>query len=352
MKVMTLLGKRSEIIKLSLILKVLDQHADHVLVHTAETADPNLSDIYFKDLEIRDPDIDLREGGKPIGREELAAKVATLIREFAPDRILVMGSSLTAAALASAADAGTEIYQLDAGRKDAKHSEAAALDSQSAVLMPFTADARQALILDGMRPQSVVVTGSPIKEVLDTFADRIDDSGVMGALGVNAFDFLLVTIHQPANLEADELAKHVATLSTAAEHFAKSVLFVTHPDTARHLAALKLKLPARVRPLRTLNFFDFVKLEKNALAVISDSTGVQEECCVLRVPHVSLRNETVRPETIACGSSMLAGSNADDILRAVEVSIAQPAGWEPPAEYMRANVSQIVSKIVLRAARV
>ena len=349
MKIMTLLGKRSEIIKLSLIVKVIDQHAEHILVHTGENSDENLSDIFFRDLEIRTPDIDLRDKGADASPGDLERKAATLIREFTPDRILVIGNSMSS--VAAAVHGGAAIYQLDAGRResDAIDNSSRAVDAASHVLMPFSQLDRDNLLKDGVEDPRIFVVGSPVREVLDSFDDRIEASGVMSALGVNPFDFFLTTIHRKENLERETLSKIVAVLGAIAEKFGKTVLFAAHPETAGKIEEYKFAAPPKVRMLRALNYFDLVKLEKNALAVISDSTTMQEECAVLRVPNITLRSTTPRKDTVACGSNMLAGVETEDILRAIEISIAQPAGWDPPAEYLRTNVSQIVSKILLSA---
>ena len=339
MKLMTLLGKRSEIIKLSLILKVLDQHSDHILVHTGEHSDENLSDIFFRDLEIRTPDVDLREKGTIPSQQDLDRKVATLIREFSPEKVVVVSASMSS--VAAAAQDSSSIYIFDAGRRASEDLGA------SSVLMPFASTGRDNLLRDGADPSKVFVVGDPVKEIIDTFDDRIEASGVMSALGLNPFDFFLATVHRPENLGQDALKKVIEGLGAVAAKFGKKVLFAAHPDTARNIEAFKIPAPQNVRLLRALSYFDFVKLEKNALAVLTDSTTVQEECAVLRVPNITLRTTTPRMETITCGSNMLAGIEAENMIRAVEISIAQAASWDAPAEYSRPNVSQIVSKILL-----
>ena len=349
MKIMTLLGKRSEMVKLSLIVKVIDQHAEHILVHTGENADESLSDIFFRDLEIRTPDIDLRDKSADPTPGDLERKAATLIREFTPDRILVMGNSMSSVAAAVHGEAA--IFQLDAGRResDAIDNASRAVEATSRVLMPFAQGDRDNLLKDGIDGSSIFVVGSPVREVLDSFDDRIEGSGVMSALGVDPFDFFLATIHRKENLTRDALGKIISIFGAIAEKFNKTVLFAAHPQTAAKVEEYVFGAPPKVRFLRALNYFDLVKLEKNGLAVITDSTTIQEECAVLRVPTITLRSTTPRKDTIQCGSNMLAGLEIQDVLRAIEISIAQPAGWDPPAEYMRGNASQIVSKILLSA---
>jgi UDP-N-acetylglucosamine 2-epimerase (non-hydrolysing) len=321
MKIMTLLGKRSEIIKLSLIVKVIDQHAEHILVHTGENSDENLSDTFFRDLEIRTPDIDLRDKSADSTSGDLERKAATLIREFTPDRILVIGNSMSS--VAAAVHGGAAIYQLDAGRResDAIDNASRAVDATSHVLMPFSQGDRDNLLKDGIAGESIFVVGSPVREVLDGFDDRIEASGVMSALGVDPFDFFLATVHRKENLERESLAKIVALLGAIAEKFGKTVLFVAHPETAAKIEENKFAAPPKVRMLRALNYFDLVKLEKNALAVVTDSTAMQEECAVLRVPNITLRSTTPRKETVACGSNMLAGVLTEDVLRGLEFLI-------------------------------
>jgi UDP-N-acetylglucosamine 2-epimerase (non-hydrolysing) len=171
----------------------------------------------------------------------------------------------------------------------------------------------------------------------------------MTNLGVKPFEYFLVTLHRAENVDtAERLTSIFAGLNEVATKFGKTVLVSVHPRTAEKLAAFGVRPgSSQIRLLKALNFFDFVKLEKNSLAVLTDSGTVQEECAIFGIPNITLRDVTERPETLECGSNILGGAAADTIVSAVELAISQPASWTPPAEYLVGNVSQTVSKIIL-----
>ena len=215
--------------------------------------------------------------------------------------------------------------------------------------MPYTERSKENLVREGIERDRIFVTGNPIKEVLDNFADNIESSDVMDSLKVKPFEYFLVTLHRAENVDIKERLTGIFNgLSEVATKFGKDVLVSVHPRTAEKLEQYGIRPDSKnVRLLKALRFFDFVKLEKNSLAVLTDSGTVQEECAIFGIPNVTLRDVTERPETIECGSNILAGGETESILRAVEIAIAQPAAWTPPREYMAENVSQTVSKILL-----
>jgi UDP-N-acetylglucosamine 2-epimerase (non-hydrolysing) len=193
------------------------------------------------------------------------------------------------------------------------------------------------------------VTGNPIKEVLDTFVERIETSEALQKYDVQPFEYFLVTIHRAENVDTEErLLKIFRGFEKVVEKFGKKMLISVHPRTAEKLVKFSLKPETdKIRLLRPLGFFDFVKLEKNALAVLTDSGTVQEECAIFGVPNITIRDVTERPETIECGSNIISGAETASILRATEIAISQPASWSAPREYLVENVAQTVSKIVL-----
>jgi UDP-N-acetylglucosamine 2-epimerase (non-hydrolysing) len=215
--------------------------------------------------------------------------------------------------------------------------------------MPYTERSKENLVREGIERERIFVTGNPIKEVLDNFSDKIEASDVMKAIDVKPFDYLLATVHRAENVDSpDRLKKIFAGLGDVAAKFKKTVLVSVHPRTAEKLEkyGVRPNTPS-IRLLKAMGFFDFVKLEKNSLAVLTDSGTVQEECAIFGIPNITLRDVTERPETIECGSNILSGAESASIVSAVELAIAQPAGWTPPKEYMVDNVSQTVSKILL-----
>lgn len=356
MKVMTIFGTRPEIIRLSLVMKVLDQHAEHVTVHTGQNYDESLSDIFIRDLEVRTPDVHLGIVSNSFGEQsgQILSKVDQVLAEHKPDRVLVLGDTNSALSAIAAARRQIPVFHMEAGNRcfDDRVPEEInrrLIDHSSTVLMPYTQRSKDNLVREGIERDRIYVTGNPIKEVLDHFADQIEASGIMKAMGVKPFEYFLVTLHRAENVDIENrLADIFDGLAQAAKKFGKDVLVSVHPRTAERLKQFGISAKTeRVRLLKAMGFFDFVKLEKNSLAVLTDSGTVQEECAIFGIPNITLRDVTERPETIECGSNILSGSEPAAIVRAVELAIAQPAAWTAPQEYLAENVSQTVSKIIL-----
>jgi UDP-N-acetylglucosamine 2-epimerase (non-hydrolysing) len=356
MRIMTIFGTRPEMIRLSLVMKVLDQHCEHITVHTGQNYDENLSDVFFKDLEIRAPNISLGIKSKSFGDQagQIISGVDQLLEQHPPDRVLILGDTNSALSAISAARRQIPVFHMEAGNRcyDDRVPEEInrrIIDHSSNVLLPYTERSRQNLVREGIEPERIFVTGNPIKEVIDSFAGEIESSEALTELGVKPFEYFLVTLHRAENVDIrDRLSGIFAALGDVAKKFSKTILVSVHPRTAERLKEFSIR-PASpsIRLLRSLRFFDFIKLEKNSLAVLTDSGTVQEECAIFGIPNVTLRDVTERPETLECGSNILAGGSAESIVKAVELAISQPAAWSPPSEYLVNNVSQTISKIVL-----
>lgn len=353
---MTIFGTRPEIIRLSLVMKVLDQHCDHVTVHTGQNYDESLSDIFLRDLEIRTPNHHLGIRSKTFGDQvgQILSKVDAMLESTKPDRILLLGDTNSALSALVAARRHIPVFHMEAGNRcyDDRVPEEInrrIIDHSSTVLLPYTQRSKDNLVREGIDRDRIFVTGNPIKEVLDSFADQIEASAAMKALSVSPFEYFLVTLHRAENVDIPErLARILAGLGGVAEKFGKTVLVSVHPRTAEKLEASGIRPDStKIRLFKALGFFDFVKLEKNALAVLTDSGTVQEECAIFGVPNITLRDVTERPETIECGSNILSGSEENSIVAAVGLAMSQPAAWAAPPEYLVTNVSQTVSKILL-----
>lgn len=356
MKVMTIFGTRPEIIRLSLILRLLDQHCEHITVHTGQNYDESLSDIFIRDLEVRTPDHHLGIVSNSFGEQigQILSKVDALLEIEKPDRLLLLGDTNSALTALVAARRGISVFHMEAGNRcyDDRVPEEInrrVIDHSSTILMPYTERSKENLVREGIERDRIYVTGNPIKEVLDTFADKIERSEAMKSLSVKPFEYFLATLHRAENVDEPERLKRIFDgLDQVATRIGKPVLVSVHPRTAERLDKSGIRPdPAKIRLFKALGFFEFVKLEKNALAVLTDSGTVQEECAIFGVPNVTIRDVTERPETIECGSNILAGSETSSIVGAVELAISQPAAWTPPREYLAENVSQTVSKIVL-----
>jgi UDP-N-acetylglucosamine 2-epimerase (non-hydrolysing) len=356
MRVMTIFGTRPEIIRLSLVIKILDQHCEHIMVHTGQNFEESLSDVFFRELEIRTPDVHLgiRASGFAEQAGEILKKADALLAEHNPDRLLILGDTNSALSAIAAARRGIPVFHLEAGNRcyDDRVPEEInrrIIDHSSTVFMPYTERSRQNLLRERFDSDRIYVTGNPIKEVIDSVDGKISGSQILEGLAIRPFEYFLATLHRAENVDSPErLVSIFSGLQKTAQHFSKPVLVTVHPRTADKLAQQSLRPdPDRVRLLKPLGFLDFIKLERHALAVLTDSGTVQEECAIFAIPNVTIRDVTERPETIECGSNILAGGEPDAIVRAVELALAQPAAWRPPEEYLRTNVSQTVSKIVL-----
>lgn len=356
MKIMTIFGTRPEIIRLSLVLRVLDQHCEHITVHTGQNYDESLSDIFIRDLDIRTPDIHLGIKSKNFGDQigQILTKTDELLEIHKPDRLLLLGDTNSSLSAIPAARRQIPVFHMEAGNRcyDDRVPEEVnrrIIDHSSTILMPYTQRSKDNLVREGIERDRIFVTGNPIKEVLEHFSENIDSSEVMKDLNVSPFEYFLVTLHRAENVDSPgRIRKIFDGLSQVASKFGKTVLVSVHPRTAEKLEQHDVKPSSpNIRLLKALGFFDFVKLEKNSLAVLTDSGTVQEECSIFGIPNVTLRDVTERPETIECGSNILSGAESASIVEAVGLAIAQPASWQAPAEYLAENVSQTVSKIML-----
>ncbi|MEO5857559.1 MAG: UDP-N-acetylglucosamine 2-epimerase (non-hydrolyzing) [Pyrinomonadaceae bacterium] len=355
MKVLTIFGTRPEIIRLSLILKILDQHCEHTTVHTGQNFDKSLSDIFIRDLEVRQPDVHLGIRSESFADQaaQILKGVDAVLAERKPDKVLILGDTNSALSAIVAARRRIPVLHMEAGNRcfDDRVPEEInrrIIDHSSTILLPYTERSKENLVAEGISRERIYVTGNPINEVLINFGANIDSSGVLADNDVKPFEYFLATIHRAENVDIpDRLASIFRGFELISEKIGKPVLVSCHPRTAARLRESELSVDPNVRLIEPLGFFDFVKLEKNALAVLTDSGTVQEECSIFGIPNVTVRDVTERPETIECGSNIISGADTDMILRSVEIAIAQPSNWSPPVEYQIKNTSQIVSKIIL-----
>ncbi|HVF31202.1 MAG TPA: UDP-N-acetylglucosamine 2-epimerase (non-hydrolyzing) [Pyrinomonadaceae bacterium] len=356
MKVMTIFGTRPEIIRLSLVMKILDQHCEHITVHTGQNYHESLSDIFIRDLEVRTPDVHLGIRSNSFGDQigQILQKTDEAIAEHKPDKILILGDTNSALSAIVAARRGIPVFHMEAGNRcyDDRVPEEVnrrIIDHSSSVLLPYTERSKENLVAEGIERERVFVTGNPINEVLQNFADGIGKSKVLKEVYAKPFDYFLVTLHRAENVDIQpRLASIFDAFQQIATKFEKRVLVSVHPRTREKMAEFGISPDDHhITLLEPLGFFDFVHLEKNSLAVLTDSGTVQEECSIFGIPNITLRDVTERPETIECGSNILSGAEPENIVRAVDLALSQPAGWKPPVEYLAENVAQTVSKIVL-----
>lgn len=356
MKIMTVLGTRPEIIRLSLTIKLLDQYADHILVHTGQNYDDRLSDLFFRELGVRQPDAYLGVRGEGFGDQigQILARSEQLLLAHRPDRLLILGDTNSGLVALVARRLGIPVYHMEAGNRcfDDRVPEEVnrrVIDHSSNILLPYTQRSQENLQREGIARERIFVTGNPIKEVLDHYADRIAASTVLADLGLTEKRYFLVTMHRAENVDDEErLCALVTSLVALQKRYGYPVICSLHPRTRSKVKAFRVNLDhAGLHFVEPLGFFDFVRLEQSAFCLLSDSGTVQEEGCILGVPNVTIRDVTERPETIECGSNVLAGCEPARILQLVEMVTSEHYAWQPPAEYLAQHVAATVCRILL-----
>ncbi|HEY3911336.1 MAG TPA: UDP-N-acetylglucosamine 2-epimerase (non-hydrolyzing) [Stellaceae bacterium] len=354
MKIATVLGTRPEIIRLSLIIDKLDRLTHHTVIHTGQNFDPMLSEVFFRELGVRAPDRYLAAGGglaQQVG--QILAGCEQAFEEDRPDRLLILGDTNSGLAAYIAKRRGIPVFHLEAGNRchDDRVPEEVnrrVIDHCSDILMPYTECSRDNLLREGIASRQIFVTGNPIGEVIEHFRPRIEASDVLERLEVEDRHYVLVTLHRAENVDvAKRLHGFVDALERVGREHQLPVLVSTHPHTRARLAqSQQPAAPGGVRFLEPFGFFDFIHLELSARLVMSDSGTVQEECALLGVPNVTLRDVTERPETIECGSNILSGGDVEGVLRTTRLALSLPPRWTPPAEYRAPAVSDTVVRIV------
>lgn len=356
MKVLTILGTRPEIIRLSQVISLLDSQCTHILVHTGQNFEKNLSDIFFDDLRIRKPDYYLGVRGKSTGDQigQILKRCEEVLKKEQPDRILLLGDTNSSLSSIIAKRMGIPVFHMEAGNRcyDDRVPEEVnrrIIDHSSDILMPYTERSRANLLQEGIPGKRIFVTGNPILGVIRHYQDRIDRSGILSQLKVTKGKYFLATVHRAENVDIEaRLSGILCALAGLGEEYSVPVICSLHPRTKDRLQNLGIDRDiSKIIFHEPFGFFDFIHLEQNALCVLSDSGTVQEECCLFHVPNVTLRDVTERPETIECGSNILSGADRDTVERCVKYVLSKEPAWDAPAEYLKENVSTTVVKIVL-----
>jgi UDP-N-acetylglucosamine 2-epimerase (non-hydrolysing) len=353
---MTILGTRPEIIRLSLVIKLLDQYSEHILVDTGQNYDDRLSGLFFRELQVRKPNVSLGVDGLSFGEQvgQILSRIELVLKEHKPDRVLILGDTNSGLAAIVARRLGIPVYHMEAGNRCndfrvPEESNRRIIDHVSSFLMPYSNRSRENLLREGIAGQNIYVTGNPINEVMLYFSDRIAASTILSRLEIKEKNFFLVTMHRAENVDIEQrLSSLVEALVLLHEQFKLPVLCSLHPRTRSKAKQFGINLARTgLNFLEPFGFFDFIRLQQAASCVLSDSGTVQEETCILGVPSVTIRDVTERPETIECGSNVLAGNDAQTIVKMVHMVTRQKCSWQPPAEYLAPQVASTVSRIVL-----
>ncbi|ASB86851.1 UDP-N-acetylglucosamine 2-epimerase (non-hydrolyzing) [Bacillus sonorensis] len=361
MKIMTIIGTRPEIIRLSLIIGKLDQFADqHILVHTGQNYDEKLSKIFFDQLKVRMPDYHIKLSGHSTGAQigEIFTEVEKLILKLQPDKLLVLGDTNSALCAFLGERYGIPVYHMEAGNRCFDNAvpeeiNRRVIDSIASFNLPYTRIAKENLEREGMHPQRIWVSGNPIYEVMNHFRDDISQRKMLDTLNVKSQSFILVTAHRAENVDVKERLQHIVdALTSLAGTHKIPVICSIHPRTRDRLQKFGIQHHEELLSFcEPFGFFDFIHLQQHAKCVITDSGTVQEESCILKVPSVTIRNSTERPETVMCGSNVVSGLETERIVQAAELMMEAKTDWELPEGYADPHVSDKVVHFILGGLR-
>lgn len=364
MKVVTILGTRPEIIRLSRVMAALDKFVDHKIVHTGQNYDYELNEVFFEELEVRRPDhfmnVDTSSLGRCLG--EILIKTEQVLIEEKPDAVLVLGDTNSALATLMAKRMKIPSYHMEAGNRsfDANVPEEInrkVVDHIADFNLVYTEHARRHLISEGLPHRFIYLTGSPMREVLDHFRDKIEASTIVESLGLEKGKYFIVSVHREENVDhRDHLRQVVMSLNALQEYYRLPVIVSTHPRTRNRLEKIGLTdINENIRFLKPFGFFDYNKLQKQAFCAISDSGTISEESSILGFPAVTLRNSIERPEALDTGAIGLTGLDRDILISGVKVAttsrdVFSGAACEVPDEYCVANTSERVVKLIMGTA--
>lgn len=359
-KVMTIVGTRPEIIKLSRVINELDQHVTHILVHSGQNYDYELNEIFFNELNIRKPDYFLEAVGKNLAHTigNVIGKADDVLEKEKPDALLLLGDTNSCLAAIAAKRRKIPIFHMEAGNRcfDLRVPEEInrkIVDHISDINMTYTEHARRYLLAEGLRPETVIKTGSPMKEVLNYYLGQIHSSDVLTRLQLQQKEYFLVSAHREENVDSDvNFSNLLQSLAAIAERYDKPVIVSTHPRTRKRLEAKNIaNFDHRIQFLKPLGFPDYIKLQMNAACVISDSGTITEESSILNFPAVTIRQAHERPEGMDEGTLIMCGLEAKTVMKSIDVVTSQfaesPSNFKIIGDYDVDNVSQKVLRIIL-----
>lgn len=357
---MTIVGTRPEIIKLSRVMAELDKYTNHVIAHTGQNYDYDLNEIFFKELQIRKPDYFLDAAGESpaITISNVISKTDELLDQEKPDAVLLYGDTNSCLAVISAKRRKIPIFHMEAGNRcfDQRVPEEInrkIVDHLSDINMPLSEHARNYLIAEGLKPETIIKTGSPMNEVLQFHEQDIEKSDVLRRENLNPGEYFIVSTHREENVDSEENFKDLLnSLNTIVEKYGKKVIVSTHPRTKKKLEALGfINENPKIEFLKPFGFIDYIKLQKNAFCVISDSGTITEESSILNFPAITIRQAHERPEGMDEGTLIMSGLNAERIIDSIEVVTSQfnhnPKEIRIVADYTTSNVSKKVVRIIL-----
>lgn len=367
LKVMSIFGTRPEIIRLSRVMARFDAHTDHVMVHTGQNWDYELNEVFFEDLGVRKPDHFLGVGGGSLGETlgGILTQTEEVIAQEAPDAVVILGDTNSSIAAIMARRMKIPVYHMEAGNRSfdrnvPEETNRRLVDHIADFNLVYTEHARRHLLAEGLEHRRINLTGSPMREVLEFYRDKIEASDVLSRMDLTPRGYFIVSLHREENVDnKPRLTALVETLNALAEAHDMPVIISTHPRTRKRLEAFGLGFDARVRDMKPFGFHDYNKLQMNAYCAISDSGTIAEEASILGFPAITPRDAIERPEGVDVGCIIMTGLDRDTMLAGIDAITTQfaertAAGLTPvpePADYCITNTSERVLNLVLGTAK-
>jgi UDP-N-acetylglucosamine 2-epimerase len=356
LKLVTILGTRPEIIRLSEIIKLADINFNHILIHTGQNYDYTLNQVFFDDLGIRNPDHYLGVSGKNLGHTigNIIAKSFDLLLEVKPDALLVLGDTNSVLCTIAAKRLKIPIFHMESGNRCFDQNVPEEInrkisDHISDINITYTEHSRRYLLSEGFRKDHIFVSGSPLTEVLEKNRVKIQESKILEILKLTSYKYFVVSLHREENIDSiNGFLDLCNSINSVAEKYNFPIIFSTHPRTLKKIESSNISFHSKVIISNPFGFFDYVKLQKNAFCVLSDSGTISEESSILNFPALSLRTSTERPESIDTGSIIIAGITENKILNSIEIckNTFISSNLHIPPEYMISDVSNRIIRII------
>ena len=358
-KVVTVVGTRPEIIRLSRVMATLDKHTDHIIIHTGQNYDHELNEIFFNDLEIRKPDYFLNAAGSNAAETigNTISKIDSHLAEINPDALLVLGDTNSCLSVIPAKRRKIPVFHMEAGNRcfDQRVPEEInrrIVDHVADINLTYSDIAREYLLQEGIAPDQVIKTGSPMFEILNYYREGIIKSNVLQDLGLKPYDYFVLSAHREENIELDNnFDRLIESINILASQYKKRIVVSTHPRTRKKIERERVELNPLVELMKPLGFLDYVNLQKNAFVVLSDSGTITEESSILNFPALNIREAHERPEGMEEASVIMTGLNSERIIQGIEIVKNQPRGKNrmllQVGDYSMPNVSEKVLRIIL-----
>jgi len=359
LKVLTIVGTRPEIIRLSRVISKLNNYVEHKLIHTGQNYDYELNDIFFTDLDIKKPDYFLNAAAENAATTigNTISKIDPILEEIKPDAILVLGDTNSCLSVIPAKRRHIPIFHMEAGnrcfdQRVPEETNRKIVDHISDINLAYSDIAREYLLREGIPADRIIKTGSPMFEVLHHYKEKIDNSSILQKLELNPYDYFVVSAHREENIDSDiNFKKLVKVLNKIAQYYDKRIMVSTHPRTRKKIEGLDITFHDRVELLKPLGFFDYVNLQKNSHIVLSDSGTISEESSILNFPALNIREAHERPEGMEETAVMMTGLEIDRIFQALTIAESQQRGekriLKMVSDYNVPNVSEKVLRIIL-----